>query len=74
MLKTNYSAFKTPDGKIVLIIINEADKRNIKLGALSDNMEIYTTDSEYKLEKTYSGAAQSKITVAKDSITTVVFA
>lgn len=74
MLKTNYSAFKTPDGKIVLIIINEADERNIKLDALSNNMEIYTTDSEHKLEKTYSGAAQSKITVAKDSITTVVFA
>ncbi|MCM1544048.1 MAG: hypothetical protein NC110_02010 [Ruminococcus sp.] len=72
-LKTNYCAFKTPEGKIVLVIVNEDKAKDIKLDVPAELMEVYTTDSEHTLEQTYSGAYQSKISVAADSITTVVF-
>lgn len=72
-LKTDYCAFKTPEGKIVLVIVNEDKAKDIKLDVSADRMEVYTTDSEHKLEQTYSGAYQSKINVAQNSITTVVF-
>lgn len=73
MLKTNYCAFKTPEGKIVLVIVNEDNAKDIKLDVSAELMEVYTTDSEHRLENTYSGEYQNKITVAENSITTVVF-
>lgn len=70
--KTNYCAFKTPDGKIVLVIVNEGDDMNIKLDIPAKDMVVYTTDSNHKLEETYSGEYTNKISVTKDSITTII--
>ncbi|MBO4339304.1 MAG: hypothetical protein J5877_05240 [Clostridia bacterium] len=67
------SAYKTPDGKIVLVIVNEGDDRDIVLDVKAKEMTVYTTDSEKNLEKTYAGEMQKQITVAKNSIVTVVF-
>ena len=71
---TNFAAFSTPDGKKVLVIVNENVALKIKLSAGStSNMKVYTTDSKHTLEKTYDGKYKKTIKVKKNSITTVVF-
>ncbi|MCM1364755.1 MAG: hypothetical protein NC122_05520 [Faecalibacterium sp.] len=72
-LKTDYCTFKTPEGKIVMVVVNEDKAKDIKFDVSAEFMEVYTTDSEHKLENTYSGEYQSKISVAENSITTIVF-
>lgn len=67
------SAYKTPDGKIVLVLVNEGDDKDIKLDVSGKEMTVYTTDAEKNLEKTYQGEKQKQITVGKNSIVTVVF-
>lgn len=70
---TNFAAFKTPDGKTVLVIANEDDAKKINLSVSAKNMTVYTTDEDHKLEVTYSGKAMKSINVSHNSITTVVF-
>lgn len=70
--KTNFAAFKIPDGNIVLVIVNEDDAKDIKLSLDAQSMETYTSTAETKLEKTYSGDFQQTISVPSQSITTVV--
>jgi len=68
-----FSAYKTPDGKVVLVLVNEGDEREIKLDIDKEKMTVYTTDEMRNLEKTYDGEKQKQITVSHNSITTVVF-
>ncbi len=70
---TNFAAFKTPDKKTVLVIVNEDDAMKINLGVPALHMTVYTTDENHKLEETYSGRAKTSIKVSHNSITTVVF-
>jgi hypothetical protein len=67
------SAYKTPDGKIVLVLVNEGEDKEIKLNVSGKEMTVYTTDAEKNLEITYQGEKQKQITVAKNSIVTIVF-
>ncbi|MBE6835406.1 MAG: hypothetical protein E7515_04055 [Ruminococcaceae bacterium] len=67
------SAYQTPDGKIVLVLVNEGESRDIILDVNKKNMTVYTTDEEKSLEQTYQGEKQKQITVGKNSIVTVVF-
>ena len=67
------SAYKTPDGKIVLVLVNEGEDREIKLDVDGKEMTVYTTDEERNLEQTYKGEKQRQITVGKNSIVTIVF-
>lgn len=68
----NFSAYKTPDGKTVIVIVNEGGDREIKLGAAAEKMTVITTDSEKQLAETYSGTFSEKLTIGKNSITTVI--
>lgn len=70
--KTNFAAFKTPEGNIVLVIVNEDDAKDIKLSLQAQEMEIYTSTAETKLEKTYDGEFQQTISVPSQSISTIV--
>lgn len=70
----NETAFKTPDGKIVVVVVNEGNSRNVKF-SLDDysNVSVYTTNSELKCSNTYSGALKDKYEITANSINTFVF-
>ena len=75
--KTNYSlsyaAFKTPDEKIVLVLVNEGDTRDIRISVKADNMTVIRTDDNNTLSEIYSGKKKSIIEVPNNSITTVIY-
>ena len=68
----NSVAYRTPDGKIVTVVVNEGTKRNIKFKVNAKNMTVYTTTQEKQLEQTYQGEI-SEIELPEKSIVTVVF-
>ena len=71
---TNFAAFRTPEGKKVLVIVNEDETQKIDLCAgIVTKMKVYTTDENHIFEKTYDGRYKRTIEVMKNSITTVVF-
>ncbi len=70
---TNFAAFKTPEGKTVLVIVNEDKDMKIDLTMAAKSMTVYTTDSEHKLKQTYSGKNKTSINVTHNSINTIVF-
>lgn len=72
-LECNYCAFKTPEGKTVLVVTNEGHDRTVVVPTLSCKMSVYTTDSEHTLEETYNGINTGRVTVSTNSITTIVF-
>ncbi len=69
------SAYVTPEGDYVAVIVNEADEaRKVKFDKLWSNMDVYTTDAERNLEHTAEmGVGFKSIEVGAKSITTVVF-
>lgn len=68
----NQVAYLTPDGKIVMVVVNEGAERELKTKVQRDNMTIYTTTQEKQLEETYKGE-KTAITLPEKSITTIVF-
>lgn len=68
----NFAAFRTPEGKIVIVVTNEGHDRTITVPTLSLKMEVYTTDSEHDFEKTYCGINKGIVSVKADSINTIV--
>lgn len=68
----NAAAFLTPDDKVVMVITNEGEDRELKIKVDRDNMTVITTTQDSQLEETYSGE-KTEITLLADSITTVVF-
>ncbi|MCH5199146.1 MAG: glycoside hydrolase family 30 protein [Oscillospiraceae bacterium] len=68
------SAYKTPNGEIVLVLVNEGKTRNFTINALSFklNMDVYQSTADMKLKNTYSGLICPIISVPSNSITTVV--
>lgn len=69
---SDFVAFKTPDGDIVLVIVNEGKAKKIKIDFRGKGMEVYTTDPTHKLEKTYEGKMKKTVDVSESSINTVV--
>lgn len=70
----NTTAYQTPDGKLVVVLVNEGKERDIRF-KLNDysSMKVFTTDNEKKCENTYSGDYMGKVTVGENSIQTFVF-
>ena len=70
----NEVAFKTPDGDIVLVVVNEGNTRDIsvKLDGYT-SVSVYTTDEDHNCEETYSGEALDEYEIGADSINTYVF-
>jgi len=68
------SAYKTPEGKIVVVIVNEGEERDFSVCALSLKlkMDVYQSTADYKLKNIYSGLLCPVINVPQNSITTVV--
>ncbi len=71
--KMNVSAFKTPEGDYVAVIVNEGGDKDVKFNMLGYDMKVYTTDSEKNLELTAESKGHKKINIGENSITTVVF-
>lgn len=69
----NVSAFKTPDGNYVAVIVNSGEEKTFTYAMLGYNMSVYTTDAERNLELTEEGGGIEKVTVPEKSIVTVVF-
>ena len=69
---TNVVSFLTPEGKVVTVIVNEGEDRDVKFKVDRDDMTVYTTTQEKQLEETYSGNVK-KIVIPAKSITTIVF-
>lgn len=72
-LDTNFCSFATPDGKTVVVISNEGEAKTVNFRLSAKTMSVYTTDSEHKVEETYSGKFTKSVKVSQNSITTVVF-
>lgn len=67
------AAFRTPDRKTVIVMVNEKEEKRVELPpAIASGMEVYTTDSGRRLEKTYAGRFARQLTLPEKSITTVV--
>lgn len=70
----NETAYLTPNGELVVVVVNEGAERDIKIPADGyNNVTIYTTDGELKCEETYSGAAAEKYTCSENSVNTYIF-
>lgn len=66
-------AFKTPEGKTVVIIINNGDNINIATGKLFGNMEVVTSTADEQLKTVYSGNAKLFVESPANSITTIIY-
>ncbi len=69
----NVSAFKTPDGSYVAVIVNDGIEKQFTYSMLGYNMSVYTTDADRNLELTDEGGGIETVTVPENSIVTVVF-
>lgn len=69
----NVSAYRTPDGNYVAVIVNEGEAKEVCFNMLWYDMQVYTTDSEKNLELTNETKGYKSIEIGADSITTVVF-
>lgn len=69
----NVSCYKTPEGNYVAVIVNEGCDKDVKFNMLGYDMSVYTTDSEKNLELTSESKGHKKVSIAENSITTVVF-
>lgn len=67
------TAFKTPDGKIVLILLNNGDALNVATGKFFGNMQVISTTADAQLQETYNGSAKLFVECPANSITTVIY-
>lgn len=70
----NEVAFLTPEGDIVVVVVNEGPARNmtIKLDGYS-TVEVFTTDDQYRCESTFTGEKIDDYQLGEYSINTFVF-
>lgn len=73
--RTNTAAFLTPDGKIVLVIVNGGEEHTFSLNGIEgrDRLKTYTTDGNRKVKLTYDGEYRQTLTIPAYSITTAIF-
>lgn len=58
----NETAYLTPDGKVVVVVVNEGNTRDIKIKLDGySNVTVYATDSEKMCEEVYSGQPQENM-------------
>lgn len=70
----NETAYLTPDGKIVVVVVNEGETRDIKIDMDGySQLQVYTTDSQRKCEEVYSGVPQDSYECAGNSVSTYIF-
>ena len=67
------SAFETPDGKIVIVLVNAGGEKHFFLNDLPSGggIDVYQSTADYKLKNIYSGPAEDYITAPANSVTTI---
>ena len=66
-------AFKTPEGKTVLVVVNSGDAFNIATNKFLCNMEVITSTADEQLKTVYSGNSKLFVEVPANSITTIIY-
>lgn len=69
----NVSAFKTPDGDYVVVIVNQGDEKDVSLCMPTFDVKAYTTDADRNLELTHESCGVTTVEIPASSITTIVF-
>lgn len=70
----NETAYLTPDGDIVVVVVNEGNTRKVKIKPEGySNVSVYTTDAEKRCEEVYSGEVKESYESAANSVSTYVF-
>ena len=66
-------AYRTPEGKTVLVIVNSGDSYNVATNKLFGNMEVVTSTADAQLQTVYSGNAKLFVEIPANSITTIIY-
>ena len=67
------SAFKTPDGDYVAVVVNQGDAKSFKVCMPLYNVKAYTTDADRNLELTHDSCGVTSVEIPAKSITTITF-
>ncbi len=68
------SAWKTPEGKLVLVIVNEGNDRNFVVSELGKfRSEVWQSTADAPLENIHSGISLPLVKCPSQSITTIVY-
>lgn len=68
-----YCAFATPEGKTVIVIINNGDDTNIATNNFCGNMEVIISTADAQIQTVYSGNMKLFVECPADSITTIIY-
>ena len=68
----NASAFLTPNGETVLVLVNEGEAQTIELEGDYSTMSIIQSGGERKLENNYTGSFKSTVEITANTITTII--
>lgn len=68
----NASAFKTPSGEAVLVIVNEGNDATIDIECECDTMQIIRSSQDEELVEIYNGVTLDKIESKENTILTVI--
>lgn len=68
----NFSAFLTPQGETVIVIVNEGEQRSFSFDADGSTMTVIQSDSENKLQPVYAGKVKSIVLPAKSMATVII--
>ena len=69
----NAFAFKRPDGKTVLVAVNEGGEMPLEIVGEYAHMQVIKSDKSEKLATVYDGEFKPQITVDRDTIITALF-
>lgn len=66
------TAYKTPEGKLVAVIVNEGAERTFTVSGPKLHASVWQSTAEYQMENIANALVCPRITVPQNSITTVV--
>lgn len=67
------TAFKTPEGKIVLVLLNNGESLNIATNQLFGKMTVVTSTADSQLQTIHEGCTKLFVEVPANSITTIIY-
>lgn len=70
--KLNIFSFKTPEKRIVTVIVNEGEQTNVTIDGDFIKMTVIESCDDYQLKTVYDKEFKNQIDVAKNSILTVI--
>lgn len=69
----NVSAFRTPEGDYVAVIVNQGSEKNFRVCMPFYDVKAYTTDADRNLELTHDSCGVTSVNIPAKSITTITF-